>query len=46
VVATDISLGFLQVTTDPMSVFRVFEKVVLRVKEPDAILSLKQGSRR
>jgi uncharacterized linocin/CFP29 family protein len=42
VVATDMSLGFLQVTTDPMYVFRVFEKVLLRVKEPDAIVSLRQ----
>jgi len=41
VVATDMSIAFLQVTTDPMFVFRVFEKVVLRIKEPDAIVSLK-----
>ena len=40
VVATDMSLNFLQVTTDPMFVFRVFEKVVLRIKEPDAIVRL------
>jgi uncharacterized linocin/CFP29 family protein len=46
VVATDVSLGFLQVTTDPMYVFRVYEKVVLRIKEPDAIVSLKQGTRK
>jgi uncharacterized linocin/CFP29 family protein len=37
VVATDMSLGFLQVTTDPMFVFRVFEKIVLRIKQPEAI---------
>ena len=42
VVATDMSLGFLQVTTDPMYVFRVYEKVLLRIKEPGAIVSLKQ----
>jgi uncharacterized linocin/CFP29 family protein len=42
VVATDVSVGFLQVTTDPMYVFRVFEKVLLRIKEPDAIVSLRQ----
>jgi uncharacterized linocin/CFP29 family protein len=42
VVATDVTLGFLQVTTEPMYVFRVYEKVVLRVKEPDAIVSLRQ----
>jgi len=41
VVATDVSLNFLQVTTDPMFVFRVFEKVVLRIKEPEAIVALK-----
>src|SRR5262249_20953380 len=40
VVATDMSLNFLQVTPDPMFVFRVFEKVVLRVKEPEAIVRL------
>ncbi len=40
VVATDVSLSFLQVTADPMFVFRVFEKVVLRIKEPDAIVIL------
>ena len=33
VVATDVSLNFLQVTPDPMFVFRVFEKMVLRIKE-------------
>ena len=37
VVATDISVTFLQVTTDPFFVFRVHEKIVLRIKEPDAI---------
>ncbi len=40
VVATDVSLNFLQVTTDPMFVFRVYEKMVLRVKEPEAIMTL------
>ena len=40
VVATDVSLNFLQVTTDPMFVFRVYEKMVLRVKEPEAIMAL------
>jgi uncharacterized linocin/CFP29 family protein len=40
VVATDMSLNFLQVTTDPMFVFRVYEKVVLRIKEPEAIVRL------
>jgi len=37
VVATDVSVGFLQVTTDPLFVFRVFEKIALRIKESDAI---------
>lgn len=37
VVGKDISVKFLQVTTDPWYVFRVHEKVVLRIKEPEAI---------
>ncbi len=40
VVATDMTLSFLQVTTDPSYVFRVFEKIALRVREPDAIALL------
>jgi uncharacterized linocin/CFP29 family protein len=40
VVATDVSLNFLQVTTDPSFVFRVYEKVVLRIKQPNAIATL------
>ena len=40
VVATDISLNFLDVTSDPMFVFRVFEKIVLRIKQPEAIQGL------
>ena len=40
VVATDVTLNFLQVTDDPWFVFRVYEKMVLRIKEPDAIVSL------
>jgi uncharacterized linocin/CFP29 family protein len=40
IVATDMSLSFLQVTPDPIFVFRVFEKVVLRIKEPNAIVAL------
>ncbi|MEP7343809.1 MAG: family 1 encapsulin nanocompartment shell protein [Gemmatimonadaceae bacterium] len=40
VVATDISVNFLQVTTDPWFVFRVYEKIVLRVNQPDAIVAL------
>ena len=40
VVATDVSVNFLQITTDPMFVFRLYEKMVLRIKEPDAIIAL------
>jgi uncharacterized linocin/CFP29 family protein len=40
VVATDMSLQFLQVTTDPMFVFRVFEKMALRIKERTAIMAV------
>src|SRR5580704_4181625 len=44
VVATDVSVGFLQVTTDPLFVFRVFEKIALRIKESDAIERLEHGA--
>lgn len=44
VVATDMSIGFLQVTTDPWYVFRVYEKVLLRIKEPDAIISFRDDT--
>lgn len=40
VVATDMSLQFLQVTEEPRFAFRVFEKVVLRIKEKNAIAAL------
>jgi uncharacterized linocin/CFP29 family protein len=40
VVATDMSLQFLQVTPDPRFLFRVREKIALRMKEADAILTL------
>src|SRR5271165_3076782 len=43
VVATDMSLRFLQLTTAPMFVFRVFEKLVLRIKEPAAIRAIIPG---
>jgi uncharacterized linocin/CFP29 family protein len=42
VVATDVSVGFLQVTTDPLFVFRVFEKIALRIKESGAIEHLER----
>jgi len=44
VVATDMSVQFLQVTTDPMFVFRVFEKMALRIKEREAIMALTLGA--
>jgi uncharacterized linocin/CFP29 family protein len=40
VVATDISLNFLDVTAHPMYLFRVFEKIVLRIKQRQAIRGL------
>ena len=40
VVATDISLQFLQVTDDPYFIFRIFEKIVLLIKEPNAVVEL------
>ena len=36
-VATDVSLNFLQVTDEPQFVFRVYEKIVLRIKEERAV---------
>jgi uncharacterized linocin/CFP29 family protein len=39
-VATDVSVDFLQVTTDPIFVFRLYEKMALRIKESDAIVAL------
>ena len=41
VVATDLSLQFLQVTVEPVFIFRVFEKIVLRIKDPGAITALR-----
>jgi uncharacterized linocin/CFP29 family protein len=40
VVARDVSAQFLQVTEGPRFLFRVSEKMVLRIKEPDAIYML------
>jgi uncharacterized linocin/CFP29 family protein len=40
VVATDVRLQFLQLTSDPVFVFRVHEKMALRIKEPEAIIQL------
>ena len=40
VIATDVSLQFLAVTNEPKHLFRVFEKMLLRIKESDAIVRL------
>jgi hypothetical protein len=40
VVAADMSLQFLQVTEHPNFVFRVREKIALRIKEGEAIVRL------
>lgn len=40
VIATDVCVQFLQVTAEPNFVFRVCEKLALRIKEPDAIIQL------
>jgi len=40
VVASDISVKFLQVTLDPLFVFRVSEKIVLRVRQEQAVRRL------
>jgi uncharacterized linocin/CFP29 family protein len=40
VVATDVCVQFLQLTAEPEYLFRVCEKMVLRIKEPEAIMQL------
>jgi uncharacterized linocin/CFP29 family protein len=40
VVAKDASASFMQLTTDPAFVFRVYERMVLRIKQADAIIAL------
>jgi uncharacterized linocin/CFP29 family protein len=40
VVATDMSLQFLQVTVEPEFLFRVRERIALRIKESKAIVQL------
>jgi uncharacterized linocin/CFP29 family protein len=42
VFAKDVSLNFLQQTADGDYLFRVLEKLVLRIKEADAIVKLKE----
>jgi uncharacterized linocin/CFP29 family protein len=41
VIATDVCVQFLQVTADPNFVFRVCEKMALRIKESEAIIPLR-----
>jgi hypothetical protein len=41
VVATDISLRYLQQTPEPKFLFRIWEKIALRVKEWDAVAVLR-----
>jgi uncharacterized linocin/CFP29 family protein len=43
VVATDMTLQFLQVTLDPAFIFRVFEKIALRIKDPQAMTAIRPG---
>lgn len=40
VLATDASVEFLQTTPDAWSLFRVYEKMVLRINEPEAVQQL------
>jgi uncharacterized linocin/CFP29 family protein len=40
VVATDITVKFLQLTTEPRYVFRVYERIALRVKQEGAVCTL------
>jgi uncharacterized linocin/CFP29 family protein len=40
IVATDMCLQFLQLTVEPAFVFRVCEKIALRIKEPSAIVTI------
>lgn len=40
VIATDMSVQFLSLTEQPIYVFRVYEKLVLRIKSNDAVVTL------
>lgn len=40
VVAQDLEVQFLQLTEDPYYLFRLREKIALRIKEPEAIVNL------
>jgi uncharacterized linocin/CFP29 family protein len=44
VLATDVDVRFLQVTLEPRYVLRVFERLVLRIKELDAVCRIKTGA--
>lgn len=44
VIARDITVDFLQVTTDPVYVFRLHERMVLRIKNPGAICGIRAES--
>jgi uncharacterized linocin/CFP29 family protein len=41
VIATDLCLQFLQLSPEPVFLFRVCEKMALRIKEPQAIITLR-----
>ena len=41
IVATDMSQAFLQVTSEPRFLFRLFEKIRLRINQPQAIAILR-----
>lgn len=40
IVATDMNLQFLQLSSEPVFLFRISEKIALRIKEADAIVQL------
>ena len=40
VIASDMNVQFLQVSAEPTFLFRVSEKIALRIREPDAIVQL------
>jgi uncharacterized linocin/CFP29 family protein len=44
VIARDMTLQFLQLTTDPTYVFRVYEKLVLRIKSEQAVVKLSSSA--
>jgi uncharacterized linocin/CFP29 family protein len=39
-VATDVGIQFLQLSPEPVFIFRVYERMALRIKEPEAIIQL------